>query len=96
MKTSIFLTSFLSTNASGSNPFTSAANRVLNAVGVELGDRPRPALTGQQAVPGGLGPDAHRRHQADAGNHNSPAHYPSVAGAGATRAYFFLLCDSMY
>ena len=64
--------------------------------GVELGDRPRPALTGQQAVPGGLGPDAQRGHQADARNHNSPAHYPSVADAGATRAYFFLLCDSMY
>ena len=36
------------------------------------------------------------RHQADAGDHNSPAHYASVAGAGATRAYFFLVCDSMY
>ena len=42
MKTSIFLTSFLSTNASGSNPFTSAANRVLNAVASNLVIGPAP------------------------------------------------------
>ena len=42
MKTSIFLTSFLSTNASGSKPFTSAANRVLKAAASNLVIGPTP------------------------------------------------------
>src|SRR3954467_977611 len=54
MKTSIFLTSFLSTNWSGSKPFTSPAIRAENCVGSNrvIGPMPLwPAQSASQFVP---------------------------------------------
>ena len=58
MKTSIFLTSFFSTNCSGSKPLTSPAIRAANAGDVEPGDRRRRSGPPTSAVPVRLGADA--------------------------------------
>ena len=72
MKRSIFLTSFFSTQRSGSKPFTSQAKRVRVLGGVEEGDGAGARPAGQEAGPGLLGADAERGHEPDA-RHHDPA-----------------------
>ena len=73
MKTSIFLTSFLSMNWSGSNFLTSPAIRAENCAGVEVRDRTDAAAPGAQGVPVRLGADAEGRYKSHAGDDDSPA-----------------------
>ena len=105
MKTSIFLTSFLSTNCSGSKPFTSPAICAANADASNWVIGPTPLRPAQSASQCRLGADAERRHQADARDDDSPVHAASVrwdARPAARRlrpvravTYFFLACASM-
>ena len=73
MKTSIFLTSFFSMNRSGSKPLTSPAIRVANCDASNLVIVPMPLWPARERRPVGLGPDAERRHQADACDDDSPS-----------------------
>ncbi len=86
MKTSIFLTSFFSTNRSGIEALdlTRDPRGVLRRV--EAGDRPDAAVAGQERVPVCLRSDGERGHQPNARHHNAPA-------AGH---FFDLAWDSMY
>ena len=90
MKTSIFLTSFFSTNCSGSKPLTSAAICAAKPVASNFVMRVTPLVPAEQRFPVRRRADAERRHQPDAGDDDPP-------GQNDAAAYPFLVlaCASM-
>ncbi len=78
MKTSIFLTSFLSMNFSGSKLLDLAGDARGELRRIEMRDRPDAAASGAERIPVRLCAYSKRRHQADARDDDSPAQTPSA------------------